>query len=116
GERGGVIKALQRGDGCFELNLLAAGDRLLRGNRVQPGTDGCADVRHLGERLIDVVDRITQRIIQSGRGAGPGLQRGHEILYRRENTLVAARGDRERISGGRLPIESHLYAAEGDRR
>src|SRR5882672_10067041 len=60
GDRGGVIQALQRGDGCFELNLLTAGDRLLGGNGVQPCTDGRPDVRRLAERLIDIVDGVAQ--------------------------------------------------------
>ena len=39
-----------------------------------------------------------------------GLQRGDQILHRREQALIGAGRDRERVARGGLPAQRHLHA------
>jgi hypothetical protein len=113
----GVIQALQVGNRLLELDLLAAGHRQLRGDGVEARADAGPHRRRLIERLIDVGNRRSDGIIESGLRSGrtrSGVQGRDEILHGREHALIRARRHVERIAAGRLPAERDLSAAEGD--
>ena len=66
-DRLGVVQALQIADGLLQLRLLTRGHRLLRGDGIQPSADGRPDIGSLIQRLIDVVDRTVDRIVERRR-------------------------------------------------
>ena len=77
----------------LQLGLLTGRDRLLRGDGIEAPADAGAHIGGLLQRLIDIVDRAADRIVEADRGRRDGyagLQRGHQVLHRRENALIGA--------------------------
>src|ERR1700732_169789 len=91
GDGGCEIQALQGRNRLRQLRLRSRCDRLLRGDRIEASTDGRAHVGTLAQRLVDVVDRGVDRIVQTGGGSGAahtGLQRRYQVLHCREQALI----------------------------
>ena len=93
GDRLGEVQALQIRDRLLQLRLLTGRNRLLRCDGIQPPADGGAHIGSLVQRLIDVVDRAVDGIVQRRRRGGrghAGLQRADQILHGREHALIGA--------------------------